>query len=64
MIIKFIKVLTESGYITLNRMNIVSIDPTEQGCQIVIIPRPYSEEPVRVESTEAYEKVLEHYFAG
>jgi hypothetical protein len=61
---KFIKVLTNEGYITLNRMTIVAIDPKDEGTQIVIIPEPYSEEPIVIDSVDPYEQVLEKYFTG
>ncbi len=64
MITKFIKVLTTDGIMTLNKMNIVSIDPITEGTRIVMIPLPYSEDPVTVESTDNYEQVLELYFSG
>jgi hypothetical protein len=64
MIVKFIKVLTNKGYITLNRRHIISIDPIDGGARIAFIPFPNSEEPETVDALEAYEKVLEAYFAG
>ena len=64
MLIQFIKVLTREGYVTLNRLTIVAIDPKDTGTQIVLIPQPYSEEPVVIDSVDPYEIVLEKYFAG
>lgn len=63
MTVKFIKVLTEKGYITLNRMQITTIDPVDTGTRIVLIPLPYSEEPVTLYCKEPYETVLEYYFS-
>jgi hypothetical protein len=64
MTVKFIKVLTREGYITLNRTTIVSIDPTENGSRIMLLPHPQSENPVTIESIEQYEDILETYFTG
>ena len=62
--VNFIKVLTREGYVTLNRATIVSIDPTEEGSRIMLLPHPQSDVPVIIESMEKYEDLLETYFTG
>ena len=64
MTVKFIKVLTKEGYITLDRTTIVSIEPTKEGSRIVLLPHPQSDIPVTIDCIEQYENTLETYFTG
>ena len=64
MVSNLMKILTPTGYMTLNRGRIVSIDRIEKGARIIFIPLPYSEDPRHVDSVDSYEKVLETYFSG
>lgn len=61
---QMIKVLTNEGYVTLNRTKIITIDPIDEGTRIMLLPHPSSETTITIDCTEQYEDVLESYFTG